>query len=88
MRRLWRGEALRTPDGEGRPIEVRILPQPVQPELPEWVATGSTFIRAGQVTRIVDSIEAALREGDRLEEIACRVALGDALAAIEVLHGG
>ncbi|HYN21174.1 MAG TPA: LLM class flavin-dependent oxidoreductase [Thermoanaerobaculia bacterium] len=91
VRRLWRGEALQTPDGEGRPIQVRILPQPVQPELPEWVATGSTFTRAGQVTRIVDSIEAALREGDgaaNVAHIACRVSLSDALAAIEVLHGG
>jgi len=34
VRRLWRGEAVRVPDGEGRPIEVRILPRPVQPELP------------------------------------------------------
>lgn len=34
VRRLWRGEAVRVPDGEGRPIEVRILPQPIQPELP------------------------------------------------------
>lgn len=34
VRRLWRGEAVRVPDGEGRPVEVRILPQPIQPELP------------------------------------------------------
>jgi alkanesulfonate monooxygenase SsuD/methylene tetrahydromethanopterin reductase-like flavin-dependent oxidoreductase (luciferase family) len=34
VRRLWRGEAVQVPDGEGRPIEVRILPRPVQPELP------------------------------------------------------
>ena len=34
VRRLWRGEAVRVPDGEGRPIQVRILPRPVQPELP------------------------------------------------------
>jgi hypothetical protein len=37
VRRLWRGEAVRVPDGEGRLIEVRILPQPVQPELPLWL---------------------------------------------------
>ena len=34
VRRLWRGEAVQVPDGEGRPVEVRILPRPVQPELP------------------------------------------------------
>lgn len=36
VRRLWRGEAARVPDGEGRPIEVRILPRPIQRELPLW----------------------------------------------------
>jgi alkanesulfonate monooxygenase SsuD/methylene tetrahydromethanopterin reductase-like flavin-dependent oxidoreductase (luciferase family) len=34
VRRLWRGEAIQVPDGEGRPVEVRILPRPIQPELP------------------------------------------------------
>lgn len=34
VRRLWRGEAIRVPDGEGRPMELRILPKPIQPELP------------------------------------------------------
>lgn len=34
VRRLWRGEGVQVPDGEGRPIEVRILPRPVQLELP------------------------------------------------------
>lgn len=34
VRRLWRGEAIRVPDGEGKPVDVRILPQPIQPELP------------------------------------------------------
>ncbi|HWM91029.1 MAG TPA: LLM class flavin-dependent oxidoreductase [Thermoanaerobaculia bacterium] len=36
--RLWRGEAERVPDGEGRSIDVRILPQPIQGELPVWLA--------------------------------------------------
>jgi alkanesulfonate monooxygenase SsuD/methylene tetrahydromethanopterin reductase-like flavin-dependent oxidoreductase (luciferase family) len=37
VRRLWLGEAARVPDGEGRPIEIRILPEPVQRELPVWL---------------------------------------------------
>ena len=37
VRRLWRGEAVRVPDGEGRPIDVRILPQPIQQEMPVWL---------------------------------------------------
>ncbi|HYG63178.1 MAG TPA: LLM class flavin-dependent oxidoreductase, partial [Thermoanaerobaculia bacterium] len=28
VRRLWRGDAARVPDGEGRPIDIRILPRP------------------------------------------------------------
>ncbi len=123
VRRLWRGEAARVPDGEGRPIEVRILPQPLQRELPLWLADaqaaaslGAHLLLAepdgdriaayraaggnGFVTVIVPafaSMEHGLRELERCEEIgavevACRVRLADALAALEVLgelhHGG
>ena len=34
VRRLWQGEPVEASDGEGRPMELRILPQPIQPELP------------------------------------------------------
>ncbi|HKH43825.1 MAG TPA: amino acid adenylation domain-containing protein, partial [Thermoanaerobaculia bacterium] len=50
VRRLWRGEKIRVPDGAGQPVEVSILPRPVQPELPVWVtAAGNleTFRAAG-----------------------------------------
>jgi len=50
VRRLWRGETIRVPDGAGQPVEVSILPRPVQPELPVWVtAAGNpeTFREAG-----------------------------------------
>ncbi|AUG80427.1 hypothetical protein CFP65_5736 [Kitasatospora sp. MMS16-BH015] len=52
VRRLWRGESVRTVSGTGEEIEVRTLPRPVQPELPVWVtAAGNpeTFRRAGAV---------------------------------------
>jgi alkanesulfonate monooxygenase SsuD/methylene tetrahydromethanopterin reductase-like flavin-dependent oxidoreductase (luciferase family) len=45
IRRLWRGEAVRVPDGEGRPVEVRILPRPIQPELPIWSLVDENAIR-------------------------------------------
>jgi natural product biosynthesis luciferase-like monooxygenase protein/amino acid adenylation domain-containing protein len=51
VRRLWRGESVRVPDGAGQPVEVSILPRPVQPELPVWVtAAGNpeTFRAAGE----------------------------------------
>ena len=34
VRRLWQGEPVEVSDGEGRPMELRILPQPIQPKLP------------------------------------------------------
>ncbi|MFF1904868.1 amino acid adenylation domain-containing protein [Kitasatospora sp. NPDC058218] len=52
VRRLWRGETVRTVSGTGEEIEVRTLPRPVQSELPVWVtAAGNpeTFRRAGAV---------------------------------------
>ncbi|HKH49292.1 MAG TPA: amino acid adenylation domain-containing protein, partial [Thermoanaerobaculia bacterium] len=50
VRRLWRGEAVTFPNGAGRPLDVRIHPRPVQPELPFWLtAAGNpeTFRQAG-----------------------------------------
>ncbi len=52
VRRLWRGEALRLPNGAGGEIDVRIFPRPVQPELPIWVTAASdpaTFRLAGEL---------------------------------------
>lgn len=45
VRRLWRGEAVRVPDGEGRPVDVRILPRPIQAELPLWPLVDETAVR-------------------------------------------
>lgn len=45
VRRLWRGETVRVPDGEGRPVEVRILPRPIQPELPLWSLVDEAAVR-------------------------------------------
>jgi natural product biosynthesis luciferase-like monooxygenase protein/FkbM family methyltransferase len=52
VRALWRGEAVRRRAGAGQEVDVRILPRPVQPELPVWVtAAGSpaTFRSAGTI---------------------------------------
>ncbi|HEX8336921.1 MAG TPA: MupA/Atu3671 family FMN-dependent luciferase-like monooxygenase, partial [Pyrinomonadaceae bacterium] len=51
VRRLWRGAAVEYEGGGGKPVEVRILPPPVQKELPVWLtAAGNpeTFELAGQ----------------------------------------
>jgi natural product biosynthesis luciferase-like monooxygenase protein len=42
VRRLWRGEELRLPDGLGNDQSVRIFPAPVQPELPVWITSSGS----------------------------------------------
>ena len=52
LRRLWAGEAVPFAGPEGREIEVRILPRPVQSELPMWLTTSGseeTWRRAGEL---------------------------------------
>lgn len=52
VRKLWRGESVRMTGGAGNEIEVKILPRPIQPELPIWItAAGNrdTFIKAGEI---------------------------------------
>ncbi|HYP26891.1 MAG TPA: MupA/Atu3671 family FMN-dependent luciferase-like monooxygenase [Blastocatellia bacterium] len=52
VRRLWRGESLPFIGGAGNEVQVKILPRPVQRELPVWVtAFGSveTFQMAGEI---------------------------------------
>lgn len=69
VRRLWRGEAARVPDGEGRPIDVRILPQPIQEELPVWLTEPRTAADLGA--------HLFLAEPDRASIAAYRAAGGD-----------
>ena len=67
-RRLWRGGKARRRGGDGREVDVRTYPSPVQRELPLWVtAAGSprTFERAGEaganlLTHLLDQDIAAL----------------------------
>ena len=52
VRRLWRGEAVPFIGGAGNEVQVRILPRPVQRELPVWVTafgTVETFQLAGEI---------------------------------------
>ncbi len=50
--RLWRGETTRVRGGDGREVDLRVYPTPIQSELPLWVtAAGNprTFERAGEI---------------------------------------
>src|SRR5260370_29189625 len=52
VRKLWRGETVVFPGVDGKEVAVKVLPRPVQRELPIWItATGNpeTFKRAGQL---------------------------------------
>ncbi|GAV12354.1 MupA/Atu3671 family FMN-dependent luciferase-like monooxygenase [Paenibacillus sp. NAIST15-1] len=52
VRRLWRGESVPVSNGLGSEIEVRVYPEPVQPEIPIWITTSGsrdTIIGAGQI---------------------------------------
>ncbi|TDV48687.1 MupA/Atu3671 family FMN-dependent luciferase-like monooxygenase [Actinophytocola oryzae] len=52
VRRLWRGESVERVDGAGERTAIRVLPAPVQPELPFWItSSGSTetFRTAGEL---------------------------------------
>ena len=52
VRRLWRGEAIPFIGGAGNEVQVKILPRPIQSELPVWVTafgTVETFQMAGEI---------------------------------------
>jgi natural product biosynthesis luciferase-like monooxygenase protein/amino acid adenylation domain-containing protein/non-ribosomal peptide synthase protein (TIGR01720 family) len=83
VRRLWRGEAIRARGGAGREIEIRILPRPVQAELPVWItAAGApeTFARAGEIgAHLLTHLL-----GQTIEEVAEKVAV---YRAARAAHG-
>lgn len=103
VRRLWRGEAERVPDGEGRPIDIRIHPQPIQGALPLWLTDGRTAtalgarllaldereipLYGGSYVTVVTSIEDLERLEGIVDEVAIRVDLADALSVLEAIHG-
>ncbi|MBD6620564.1 LLM class flavin-dependent oxidoreductase, partial [Komarekiella sp. 'clone 1'] len=52
VRKLWRGETIKRRDGNGEAIEIKVLPRPLQSELPTWMtASGNpeTFKLAGKL---------------------------------------
>jgi natural product biosynthesis luciferase-like monooxygenase protein len=52
VRTLWRGERLCRRDSNGRDVQIRIYPRPVQAELPVWVTSSGnarTFESAGAI---------------------------------------
>ncbi|MET0287111.1 MAG: MupA/Atu3671 family FMN-dependent luciferase-like monooxygenase, partial [Polyangiales bacterium] len=51
VRKLWRGEKVGATNGAGKPIEVGVLPRPLNPNPPVWIASAGnveTFELAGR----------------------------------------
>jgi natural product biosynthesis luciferase-like monooxygenase protein len=52
VKTLWRGGCLKRRDSNGREMEVRVFPEPVQRELPLWITSSGnaqTFVSAGEI---------------------------------------
>lgn len=52
VRKLWRGESVQAQGGDGKTVEIRTYPTPIQRELPIWItAAGNpkTFMGAGEI---------------------------------------
>ena len=73
VRKLWQGDTVCRQGGDGREVEVGILPRPIQPELPIWItAAGSpdTFRTAGEMGANVLTHLLGQRLADLAEKIA------------------
>lgn len=74
VRRLWRGEAVAMPGPLGKEVQVKILPRPVQRELPVWLtAAGNpeTFQMAGRLgLKLLTHLL-----GQPLEEVSAKISL-------------
>ena len=72
IQRLWRGEAAIFEDANGREVEAKTLPRPLQPELPVWITCQSTesFVEAGRSgANVLTSLL-----GGTLEDVSGRIA--------------
>src|SRR5438128_7069881 len=72
VRKLWRGETLSLPGADGKPVPVKILPRPIQPELPIWItATGNP-----ETCRVAGELGANLLThlvGQKIEDLAEKI---------------
>ncbi|HEY0603268.1 MAG TPA: MupA/Atu3671 family FMN-dependent luciferase-like monooxygenase, partial [Herpetosiphonaceae bacterium] len=74
VRRLWRGESQPFTGGAGNPVQVSILPPPIQPELPVWLTAAGN----PETFRIAGEIGASLLThllGQSVEELAEKIAI-------------
>lgn len=74
VQQLWRGGTLEVKDGVGKPVELRVFPRPVQPELPIWLTCSGSpdlFVKAGEMG--VNVLTSLLQQS--LEDATQKIAL-------------
>lgn len=74
IQKLWAGEQIKLTSAGGSEVELRILPRPIQPQLPIWITTSGsaeTWRRAG----VIGANVLAAYIGYSPEELAQRIAL-------------
>src|SRR5256886_10294106 len=74
VRRLWRGETTAFPSPLGHDVPVRILPRPLQAELPVWVTTAGSPETYEMAGRVGANVLTHLL-GQSIDEVAKKVAL-------------
>ena len=73
VQKLWRGESITVKNGQGKNIDVRTYPTPVQKELPIWITAAKnpqTFHRAGELGANVLTHMLALSIDEMAQNIA------------------
>ncbi|HWF19835.1 MAG TPA: MupA/Atu3671 family FMN-dependent luciferase-like monooxygenase, partial [Verrucomicrobiae bacterium] len=72
--KLWRGETVACPGPDGKEVKVKILPRPVQPNVPVWItasASPDTFRQAGEMgANVLTNLL-----GQTIEEVAGKIAI-------------
>src|SRR5579884_747045 len=72
--KLWRGETVACSGPDGKPVKVKILPRPVQQNVPVWItasASPDTFRQAGEMgANILTNLL-----GQTIEEVAGKIAI-------------
>jgi natural product biosynthesis luciferase-like monooxygenase protein len=73
IRELWKGAPISRTNGNGKPVDVRITPQPVQSDLPVWITCSGGVERFEQAGALGANVITALLFQDR-DELAGKIA--------------
>jgi natural product biosynthesis luciferase-like monooxygenase protein len=74
IQKLWAGESLGFPGVDGQEVSLKILPKPVQPQLPIWITIAGnpeTWTRAGEIgAHVLTGLQ-----GQPIPDLARKIAL-------------